>query len=334
MTNSLFLSIIIPVYNVEKYLEQCLDSILKCTFDSFEIILVIGKSTDQSNCICMNYANRYNHILIISQNGTGLSNARNCGLTIATGDYIMYIDSDDFIQTDSFDKTIHAFYNLKNKSFDILISDFLLINSKNEIYAQRNQIKNTDEIIEDYGFLKNFLISKGNYWNVWRYIYRRDFIIRNNLMFKENFKSEDIDFSTNILLKVQKCCFYHNPYYCYRVRRKGSLVNVITMQNVENLLEVLNESICTIAKCKTFRYQSIIINKLLIEYIFSFLLIKDISFSDRKIVLQKLKEHKHLLKYTFEGKLASLLISILGYNTIASILYQLRAIRRKLLKIH
>lgn len=328
-----FLSIIIPVYNVENYLSQCLDSILSCKFSSYEIILIIGNSTDRSNQICMDYANNYSQITIVTQNGTGLSNARNCGMSIAAGTYVMYIDSDDFIQTAAFDTTIQAFYDLKEKHYDILISDFILINSKNEAYAQRSQIKDTDKIIEDNKYIKTFLLARGNFWNVWRYIYRRDFLINNDISFKENYKSEDIDYSTKILLRAKNCCFYHTPYYCYRVRREGSLVNVITMQNVDNLLEVLQESISNIDNCKTFHYKSIIINKLLTEYIFSFLLLKDIAPSDKQLVLQKISNYKELLKHTFTGRLEFFFISILGIENIAYILHQLRRLRRKLYKI-
>lgn len=333
MINSPFLSIIIPVYNVENYLPQCLDSIINCVFSSYEIILIIGHSTDQSDKICMNYANNYSQITVIMQNGTGLSNARNCGVSIATGTYVMFIDSDDFIKTDAFDTTIQAFYDLKEKHYDFLISDFILINNKNEAYAKRNQIKDTDNIIEDNRYIKNFLLTRGNFWNVWRYIYRRDFLISNSLSFKENYKSEDIDYSTKVLLKAKNYCFYHTPYYCYRVRREGSLANVITMQNVDNLLDVLEECIYNVNNCTTFQYKTVIKNKLLMEYIFSFLLLKDIAPPNKNLVLRKIEKKKTLLKHTFRGKLALLFISVLGIPSVATILYQLRTIRRIFFKI-
>lgn len=332
MNKKPFLSIIVPVYNVEDYLPQCLDSILKCSFQSYEILLVIGQSTDQSNHICYSYRCRHPQITIISQSGKGLSNARNCGFRAANGTYIMYIDSDDFIDSNSFDKTIKLFYSLKNKTLDFLISDFSLVNSKNEIYNCRKQIKNSPFIIEDFNYMKSFLSSKGNYWNVWRYLYRKEFLLENNITFKENYKSEDIDYSTKVLLKAQNCCFYHNPYYCYRVRRNGSLVNVITMQNVDNLLDILNDSIKEISSNTTFPYSTIIKNKLLSEYIYSFLLINDIEKNCKKETYAKIYLSKKILKQTNWGKFIYLIISISGIPFASFILFYVRKIHRSLLR--
>lgn len=334
MNDKLFLSIIIPVYNVENYIRQCLDSIITCSFHSYEIILVTGDSTDKSNIICADYAHNYAHISTLRQSGNGLSNARNCGLTIANGTYIMYIDSDDYVNTIAFTQTLNHFFSLREKKYDVLISDFSLINAENIIYSHRTQIKKSSKIIEDYNYLKNFLSEKGNYWNVWRYIYRHNFLTENNLTFKENYKSEDIDYSTRVLLKMNSCCFYHNPYYCYRVRREGSLVNVITMQNVENLLEILEISIKEIAQHKNFSYASLMKNKLLTEYIFSFLLIRDISTPQKKETLSKINFKLYLLKETFRGKIYHTIISVVGINCISYILYYARQGRRLFLNIH
>lgn len=333
MNKKTFLSIIVPVYNVESYLSQCLDSILNCEFQSYEILLVIGQSTDQSNYICQNYKFRYPQISIISQSGKGLSNARNCGFEAANGIYIMYVDSDDYIDSCAFDRTIQLFYSFRNKIIDILISDFSLVNGKNEVYNQRKQIEDSPFIIEDNHYLKTFLSSKGNYWNVWRYIYRREFLLENKLVFKENYKSEDIDYSTKVLLKAQACCFYHNPYYCYRVRRSGSLVNVITMQNVDNLLDVLTNSIKEVSNSITFPYSEIIKNKLLEEYIYSFLLLNDIDKSHQKETYIKIHSQKTILKETTWGKLIYLIISILGIPSISFLLFYARKIRRFILRI-
>lgn len=332
MNKKPFISIIIPVYNVESYLTQCLDSILNCKFQSYEILLVIGQSTDQSNHICYNYEHNYPQISIITQSGKGLSNARNCGFNVANGVYIMYVDSDDFIDSDSFDKTISLFYSLKNQSYDILVSDFLLVNNKNEIYGERSQIRYSSSIIEDSHYLKDFISNKGNYWNVWRYLYRRNFLLENNFTFKENYKSEDIDYSTKILLKAQTCCFYHNPYYCYRVRRAGSLVNVITMQNVDNLLNILTNSIEDISGTITFPYSKIIKNKLLLEYVYSFLLIKDIDINHKREAYIRIHSQKKILKETTEGKFIYFIISILGIPLVASILSFARKTHRLILR--
>lgn len=333
MNKNPFLSIIIPVYNVESYLHQCFNTILNCEFSSYEVVLVIGESDDQSNNICYQYQELYSNFKIVIQLGKGLSNARNCGFQEAKGVYIMYVDSDDFIDSKAFDKTISLLYEMKYPSYDVLVSDFFLVNSEGSVYSQRTQIHNSQLIIEDYHYLKKFLLNKGNYWNVWRYIYRKDFILENNLTFKENYKSEDIDFSTKVLLKAETCCFYHNPYYCYRVGRPGSLVNVITIQNVDNLLTILNDSVYEISNNTEFPYAKIMINKLLLEYIFSFLLIHDIEKKYKEITFEKIFNKRNLLKETLLGKIIYIIVSAAGIPLISIFLLYMRKIRRLALTV-
>lgn len=326
-----FLSIIVPVYNVENYIRQCLDSILSASFQDYELILVVGNSSDNSNLICREYQEHFPGIAVITQNGKGLSNARNCGVSVADGKYIMFVDSDDYIDSDMFDHTIHQFHALQHKTYDVLISDFTFVNAEEKLCTCRTQIRNSEKIIEEYEYLKKFLSGRGNYWNVWRYLYRREFLCQHKLSFKENYKSEDIDYSTRVLLEMSSCCFYHNPYYCYRVRRQGSLVNDISLQNVNNLLEILEDSVARISSSKDFPYKRFMQNKLLIEYVYSFLLIKDIPPKDQKTTFHYISSRKNLLKETFSGSIIYIIISIVGIRTIAAMLFQIRKYRRKLL---
>ena len=97
MGNDVKISIIIPVYNVEQYLEQCLDSILRQTYKNYEIILVDDGSSDNSGVICDKFAFKYSFIHVIHKTNGGLSSARNAGLDVATGSYVLFVDSDDYI---------------------------------------------------------------------------------------------------------------------------------------------------------------------------------------------------------------------------------------------
>lgn len=326
----MFLSIIIPVYNVEPYLRQCIDSVLTSAFTDFEVLLVIGNSSDQSNEICFAYAKEDLRIQVLSQDGKGLSNARNCGLRAASGDYLMYIDSDDFLDTAAFDRTITKLYHLRNHKYDILISDFYLVDAQGTFYGCRRQIQPSKEPITDYSYLEHLLRSSGNYCNVWRYLYRRDFLLSNQLFSKENYKSEDLDYSTRVLLAMQTCCFYHNPYYCYRVRRSGSLVNVVTMQNVTNLMEILEDCIERVKKNPQFPYGKLLIRKLIWEYFFNFLYIEDISPArDKAAARHEIASKTHILKNGFLGHFLYLLVCITGVSFWAKVLRFLRFAKRK-----
>lgn len=329
----MFLSIIIPVYNVEKYLKQCVDSILKITFSDYEVLLVIGESSDRSNQICYDYAQQNNRIRILIQDKTGLSNARNCGLKAAVGTYIMYVDSDDFLDTYSFEHTIRKLYALCDPSLEVLISDFYLTDTLGYVYDCRRQIKKTTEIITDYKYLENFLRSSKNYCNVWRYLYRRDFLLKFQLFSKEGFKSEDLDYSTRVLLSVKKCGFYHNPYYCYRVRRDGSLVNVVTMQTVDNFLDILCDCIEKVYSSKNFPYRQLLINKLVWEYFFNFLFVEDIVPVNKKTEARvKIESKMYLLKNASMGYFFYLLVRIGGIRLWSKILLAGRSLKRWLKK--
>ena len=114
------ISVIIPVYNVEQYLKQCVDSILSQTYKNIEIILVDDGSSDSSGIICDEYAHKHGNIKVIHKKNAGLSEARNSGLVVANGSYIAFIDSDDWISNDNFEKMITE---IKKQDSDFVFSD-------------------------------------------------------------------------------------------------------------------------------------------------------------------------------------------------------------------
>lgn len=121
------ISIIVPVYNVEKYLDRCVQSILIQSFKRFELILVNDGSTDNSFEICQKYRKKDSRVILISQENKGLSAARNTGLNNAHGDYICFIDSDDFIEKDYLKLLLN---NLKSNNADISICEYFSSNEK------------------------------------------------------------------------------------------------------------------------------------------------------------------------------------------------------------
>ena len=124
------LSIIIPVYNVEKYIYECLDSIIyqKNCINDCEIILVNDGSTDSSGDICKKYAKKYKNIKYLSKKNGGLSDARNFGIENASGNYIWFIDSDDYIQKDCISKIVKA---IKEKKTDVIVCQSKIVDDNN-----------------------------------------------------------------------------------------------------------------------------------------------------------------------------------------------------------
>ena len=130
------ISVIIPVYNVEKYLKRCLDSVINQTYKNLEIILIDDGSTDKSGNICDEYAAKDKRIIVIHKENGGLSDARNKGLDICTGDYISFIDSDDWIENGFYEYVVN---NVKDN--DLLIFDYYITNGKNSKWIK---YKNTE----------------------------------------------------------------------------------------------------------------------------------------------------------------------------------------------
>ena len=125
--NEILLSVIVPIYNVQKYLKMCIESILPQIKNKAEMILVDDGSTDRCSEICDFYAARYDYIKVIHQKNAGLSAARNAGLDISSGKYIMFVDSDDFIIKNSVEKIIRE---LEHIDVDIFFADQYLLSEK------------------------------------------------------------------------------------------------------------------------------------------------------------------------------------------------------------
>lgn len=202
-------SIIVPVYNVEKYLERCLDSILSQTYDDFELILVDDGSTDSSGGICDNYVSKDARIKVYHQTNLGVSAARNQGLDIAIGEFILFIDSDDYIDGDY----IKSFIDIQRKSG----ADWII-----EGYKDGPDIPNAVVYKKDYGQLFshfNITSRKGCYLK----LYSRELIEKFNVKFEIGVGiGEDFLFNLGYLMVTKKIVMVNEKLY-NRVARAGSL---------------------------------------------------------------------------------------------------------------
>lgn len=215
-SNNLELSIIIPVYNVEKYLEECLNSISKIKDINYEILIVNDGSPDNSQKIIEEFCKNNNKAKFFIKENGGISSARNYGLERAKGKYIWFVDSDDFINPDEFQK----FYKGLEKDLEILIGNFHIFKnnnfSKEEKLLEDNIVLSGKEILNKKG---KTIIGKTY---VWRNLYNRGFLINNKLYFKEEIVIEDQLFTIQCLLKAKKIKFINSYIYYYRIR-EGSI---------------------------------------------------------------------------------------------------------------
>lgn len=328
----MFLSIIVPVFNVEKYIKKCIYSIIQANLTDYEIILVLGNSKDNSNEICDKIKKRFDNIVIINQTGKGLSNARNCGMEIANGKYLIFIDSDDYIISIKLHEFVEKVKNLdkRNTNIDFIITDFILENEMNELVYIQKQILVTENITLDSEYTYSFLNKKGAIWNVWRYLYSINFLKKNNRMFLENYLCEDVDFTTRSILQAEYIYYYHNPYYCYCGNRSDSLFNKGNVMYSISLLKIVNDLINEIEKIN-YPYNNILNKKLLREVILSIPTIYDMNKDDQKKVISRYKDNLKLLNYTHYkiGQAVYYIIKLFGLKSIAGPLYLLKKIRRK-----
>ena len=325
----MLLSIIVPVYQVEKYLKTCIKSMLNCHGFSYEIILVVKTSSDKSEHIANEIQKEYSdRVRVVTQDGDGLSNARNVGLRYAVGDYVAFFDSDDYIDAAAFSGLMQS---LENRMLvDAVISDYYIVGNSDNI-SQVDTIEGED-LIYDNGYLEVFLKKRRNYWNAWQYVLRRNFLLENKLLFLEGVYSEDIEFATGVILTAKKFAFYGKPYYYYRIGREGSLANKVTLKHVVDLMDMLGISMNRVDSSDV-HLKDVIRDKLSLQYILSFVMIFDVDKDERKKAADIIESEK-LLYINDRNSLFKKMILKLGVLNGARVLMSIRMIRRRFLKIH
>lgn len=319
-----------PVYNVESYLKRCVESIQACKLKNYELILVNDGSTDNSYNICLDFQTKYTEIKVINQKNGGLSNARNTGLSEARGKYIVFFDSDDYIISKNFYKTIEKLKKSKNWKMDILISDFFRVSQEEKIIDQINQIQENEDIIYDVTYMKKFLQQYGCFWNTWRFIFNRKFLRENYFQFKDGFLCEDIDFAVKTLLKTKNIAFYHNSYYCYKLGRESSIMNVVNIKRVQDYLQITKECVQLLYENNEVFFSSRMREKLVVEYILNLATIYEVNKIKRKIAKQLFKQAQYVLKMTEDKRFKKLnyIINLFGISPVAFVLFLLKKVRR------
>lgn len=207
------ISIIVPIYNVETYLRDCMETIINQTYKEIEIILVNDGSTDSSLEICNEYAEKNDKIKIVSKKNGGLSDARNVGLEYATGKYIMFVDSDDYLAFNSCEVLYNA---IKDTEFDFVTANFAFTNNDGTPWKKPmfgDKFENTILDISDYK--KSFYLVNSTVWNK---IFRKEFIDKNNLKFEYGLLAEDAVFTTKAFLKAKTTYYIKDIVYYYRQR--------------------------------------------------------------------------------------------------------------------
>ena len=203
------ISVIVPVYNVEKYLDKCLTSLIKQTYKNFEIIVINDGSIDNSLAICNKYANKYDNVKVYDYKNAGVAHARNVGIKKATGDYLLFVDSDDYID-EKLLENLNEF--LKKNDCDIVCFDmYKVVNNVNTYYHTSNSL------VKDN--IKRYIIGDSGPCN--KLIKKKLF---NNLKFMEKIYYEDLATMPILALYTNKIEFLEEPLYYY-VQRDNSIMH-------------------------------------------------------------------------------------------------------------
>jgi len=228
------LSIIIPAYNIALYIGRCITSCLNqnIEFTEYEIIVIDDGSADNISEVIGPYILKYNNLKIIHQSNKGLSGARNTGMDVAKGEYIWFVDGDDWIAANCLKQLIES---INKNQCDILAFDAVfLISDTNQ--RQTSKIFDVEKnTIRGLDFLKQNQLQ--GVWNNW---FRKDFLSTNKIKFVEGLIHEDGDFNIRSFALAKKVAYLHEPYYFYVCNRISSITNTMTINRAISPIKLIN----------------------------------------------------------------------------------------------
>lgn len=321
---SSLLSVIIPIYNTNKYLAKCIDSVINQSYTNLEIILIDDGSTDNSLEICNKYKEIDPRIHVIHKVNGGLSDARNTGVSACKGDYLIFLDSDDYWLKDDFiEKAIPK--NDEDVAFfghSILVDS--IIKEDNFVYSLNNYYPNGCSFVEDI-LEKNHVF----YWYAWRYIIKTSLWKNNDISFPVGEKYEDSATMYKPLLLANKVLVYKDNCYCY-VIRSDSISNVPKLDSYIDHLNVIKKAIVNISEeiGVNSRIKEALYDNFTASYVAILNELTLLCDKDQEKLLNILNDNKYLLGYIKHGKqlFAKIFINVLGIKNTSLLL----SLRRKI----
>lgn len=233
------ISIIISVYNLERYIGTCLESLVMQDFQDYEIIAVDDGSSDKSKQICLEFAKQSAVVRFFEKENGGASSARNFGLLQSKGEYVIFVDGDDFFD----DK--NALQKIADKLVekpDLVLYGCKDLDEKNQnVLVSRNNYdidvvdKASKKVLLDY-LVENNLFPGA----AWLVCVNRLFLIQNNISFKEGIKAEDLDWLVNVFVNLKKITVLNEPFYVYRKNRIGSATHSFSEKSIAGILYLID----------------------------------------------------------------------------------------------
>lgn len=287
-------SIILPIYNVEKYLPACIDSIIDQNYKDYEIILVDDGSKDTSGRICDDYSLKYDSVRVIHKPNGGQSDARNVGLKKAIGEYVFFVDSDDYLIDNNVLSRINN--RIESASPDVIaFKSIKWFESTGKTSTSTVDLSVSANAVQPYQkYLE--LIDKDTYSNsAWSKVIRRSLLVDNNIEFEKGLLGEDNDWYYKVVEHIQSLELINEPLYVYR-QREGSITKTYTKKNLEHLLWLIEKWIRIINEGDFDGNKEVIRNSLSKQYCHA--IIGYSQLKDAKEFFPRLKSLNYLLQYS------------------------------------
>lgn len=235
------ISIIIPVYNIENYLEDCVRSVLAQTFDGVEILLIDDGSTDASGSLCDTLAQGHENVTVFHKQNGGLSDARNYGLARAKGEYVLFVDGDDQIAPEA---CAALYADAVEHRADVVVGKARLSSPSSAMdrYEQiAQQAFQMHRVYTGAEYLTGCLARGALRVDVWRSLYRREFLVENGLRFKLGVAHEDEEFTPRVFLLAQRVILTDFAFYYYVNDRANSIMNSVNPKKTRDKLTIYAE---------------------------------------------------------------------------------------------
>lgn len=260
-------SIIVPVYNTEQYIKKCIDSLINQTYSNLEIIIVDDGSTDQSKQIYSSYSDT--RIKCFFKENSGLSDARNFGISKASGDYILFLDSDDYYDTDAINK-LNSIIDKNNELPEVISISLKKILPDGKKIDSLNHTNQSYKIINGVEFLKNEMIHNTMHMAAVMKIYNRIFLIQKNLSFKSGILHEDEEFTPRALLAAKTILPTSLDFYNYVIHENSITTSKASLRNFTDLYETLVELQKKYRRIGNTKTEKIFMNNLLEKYLYMY----------------------------------------------------------------
>ncbi|MGL5015757.1 MAG: glycosyltransferase [Bacteroidales bacterium] len=321
-------SIIVPIYKVEDYLRKCIDSILVQSFMDFELILIDDGSPDSSGKICDEYAFSDSRVVVIHKKNGGSSSARNYGIRVAQGEYLMFVDSDDYWDSEKALQMIND--QLSNSLTEVLIFgckdyyvDKNIIQESRKGYIRDRVFSRTKEEALLWLFENNLFPG-----SAWITVAKKSLVIQNNIFFIEGIKAEDIDWLINLFDNSNTIDVLDETFYVYLKNRPGSITSTGDIKSLRDILFTITHWKTKFAN-RDDKASYLFRGFLAYHYTIALLIYSRLDLDSKKYVYKDLLICSDILNYSssFKSKIIRYMIFCIGINIsskLISFIYNIR----------